>query len=97
MEVGVSLSKEEEKSWVREDMEKQIQILKSVTDDQAKTIEVLSSSMLMPSLQATQSLMHDLDKMEFSNEVAQTTDVDAVVSDAREALKFFLDQNKENM
>ena len=53
MEVGVSLSKEEEKSWVREDMEKQIQILKSVTDDQAKTIEVLSSTMLMPSLQAT--------------------------------------------
>ena len=97
MEVGVSLSKEEEKSWVREDMEKQIQILKSVTDDQAKTIEVLSSTMLMPSLQATQSLMHDLDKMEFSDEVAQTTDVDAVVSDAREALKFFLDQNKENM
>ena len=97
MEVGVSLSKEEEKSWVREDMEKQIQILKSVTDDQAKTIEVLSSTMLMPSLQATQSLMHDLDKMEFSNEVAQTTDVDAVVSDTREALKFFLDQNKENM
>ena len=41
--------------------------------------------------------MHDLDKMEFSDEVAQTTDVDAVVSDAREALKFFLDQNKENM
>ena len=97
MEVGVSLSKEEEKSWVREDMEKQIQILKSVTDDQAKTIEVLSSTMLMPSLQATQSLMHDLDKMEFSDEVAQTTDVDAVVSDAREALKFFLDHNKENM
>ena len=87
----VAQSKEEEKSWVREDMEKQIQILKSVTDDQAKTIEVLSSTMLMPNLQATESLMHDLDKMAFSDEVAQTTDVNAVVSDARQALKFFLD------
>ena len=87
----IAQSKEEEKSWVREDMEKQIQILKSVTDNQAKTIEVLSEPLLMPSLQAFESLMHDLDKIEFSDEVAQKTDVNAVVSDAREALKFFLD------